>query len=37
MMTAAGLSEVTHRPLTFGACTLYVGVKGDVGVKGAAR
>lgn len=29
MMREAGLSEVTHTPLTFGACTLYVGVKGQ--------
>lgn len=27
MMRAAGLKDVTHTPLTFGACTLYVGVK----------
>lgn len=26
-MRAAGLTDVTHTPLTFGACTLYVGVK----------
>ena len=27
MMRGAGLTNVTHTPLTFGACTLYVGVK----------
>lgn len=27
MMERAGLTEVTHTPLTFGACTLYVGKK----------
>lgn len=27
MMREAGLRDVTHTPLTFGACTLYVGVK----------